>query len=69
MESIMKILLIEDDSNLALGLKYSLKEEGFEVIHAENINTGKEYFQDQLLDLILLDIMLPVGNGYIWKNN
>ena len=60
----MKILLIEDDSNLALGLKYSLKEEGFEVIHAENINTGKEFFQNQPSDLILLDIMLPDGNGY-----
>lgn len=60
----MKILLIEDDSNLALGLKYSLKEEGFEVIHAENINNGKEKFQNQTSDLILLDIMLPDGNGY-----
>jgi DNA-binding response OmpR family regulator len=60
----MRILLIEDDSNLALGLKYSLKEERFEVIHAENINTGKEYFQNQPSDLILLDIMLPDGNGY-----
>lgn len=60
----MKILLIEDDSNLALGLKYSLKEEGFEVIHAENKNTGKEFFQNQPSDLILLDIMLPDGNGY-----
>lgn len=60
----MKILLIEDDSNLALGLKYSLKEEGFEVIHAENINNGKEIFQNQTSDLILLDIMLPDGNGY-----
>lgn len=60
----MKILLIEDDSNLALGLKYSLKEEGFEVIHAENINNGKENFQNQTSDLILLDIMLPDGNGY-----
>ncbi|MCR4929256.1 MAG: response regulator transcription factor [Lachnospiraceae bacterium] len=60
----MKILLIEDDSNLALGLKYSLKEEGFEVIHAENLNNGKENFQNQTSDLILLDIMLPDGNGY-----
>lgn len=60
----MKILLIEDDSNLALGLKYSLKEEGFEVIHAENIYNGKENFQNQTSDLILLDIMLPDGNGY-----
>lgn len=60
----MRILLIEDDSNFALGLKYSLKEEGFEVYHAENIINGEDIYLNQTIDLILLDIMLPDGSGY-----
>lgn len=60
----MKILLIEDDYNLALGLKYSLKDEGFEVVHADTVASGKENYLNENPDLILLDITLPDGNGY-----
>ena len=60
----MKILLIEDDYNLALGLKYSLKDEGFEVVYANTLSSGKENYRRENPDLILLDITLPDGNGY-----
>ena len=60
----MKILLIEDDYNLALGLKYSLKDEGFEVVYENTLSSGKENYLRENPDLILLDITLPDGNGY-----
>ncbi|MBO4310058.1 MAG: response regulator transcription factor [Lachnospiraceae bacterium] len=60
----MKILLVEDDMNLAVGLKYSLKEEGFEIRHAESLGEAKDIFLNNKTDLILLDIMLPDGDGY-----
>ena len=58
-----KILLAEDDSSLAYGLKYSLEREGYEVVHASDCETVYKIFSDDV-SLILLDIMLPDGSGY-----
>ena len=65
-----KILLIEDDAALAMGTEYALKAEGYDVIHAENLNAArKNLWEDSasgngLVDIILLDVMLPDGNGF-----
>ena len=60
------ILLVEDDHALAMGTQYALEAEGYTVLHAPDLaearrlmNTGEEN-----IDLILLDVMLPDGNGY-----
>ncbi|WP_297636106.1 response regulator transcription factor [uncultured Clostridium sp.] len=59
----MKILLVEDDRAVALAVIYSLKKEGFEVIHAINLKMARELI-DRSIGLILLDLMLPDGDGY-----
>ncbi|NLZ49525.1 MAG: response regulator transcription factor [Clostridiales bacterium] len=59
-----KILLVEDDEALALGIEFSLKDEGYELFRAGTLEEGKRCFEEQVLDLILLDINLPDGSGY-----
>ncbi|WP_102401356.1 response regulator transcription factor [Haloimpatiens massiliensis] len=58
------ILLVEDDSILAYSVEYTLKGEGFNVKCAENVKKAKKSFKEQSFDLIILDVMLPDGNGY-----
>lgn len=59
-----KILLVEDDEALALGIEFTLKDEGYDVTHAENYTNAKQKFDSENYDLILLDVTLPDGNGY-----
>lgn len=59
----IKILLVEDDEAVALGIEYNLKNESFEVIRAANIARAKQLFNEDF-KLILLDVGLPDGNGY-----
>lgn len=58
-----RILLVEDDFALAMGTEFALQSEGYEVIVAGNLQKAKEALQ-QDIDLVLLDVMLPDGNGY-----
>ncbi len=59
----MNILLVEDDGPLAMGIEYSLKKQGFSVTIAKNIKEAHAFFNAQI-NLILLDVTLPDGNGY-----
>ncbi|MHC1685137.1 MAG: response regulator transcription factor [Clostridiaceae bacterium] len=58
------ILLVEDDTSLALGIEFSLKDEGYEVFTASTIEEGRSIFASQKVDVIILDVNLPDGNGY-----
>lgn len=58
------ILLIEDNESISKGLKYSLEQENFVVNIANNICKSNELLKINRYDLIILDIMLPDGNGY-----
>lgn len=60
----MKILLVEDDKTIALGLEYSLQQEGYTVILCPNAASGRKAFLEHKLDLCILDLTLPDGNGY-----
>lgn len=60
----MKILLVEDDKTLAMGIEYSLKNEGFNVIVASSLEKAREDYYTQDVDMILLDVTLPDGSGY-----
>lgn len=60
----INILLVEDDSTLAIGLKYALENEGFGIELAKTIETATKALNKTQFDLIILDIMLPDGNGY-----
>jgi len=58
----MKILVVEDENNLQLVLKYNLELDGNEVLLADN---GQECLDlvDDSIDLILMDVMMPVMHG------
>lgn len=60
----MNILLVEDDITLAMGIEYSLKNEGFNVHTVGKIKDAKEKISNSHIDIILLDVNLPDGNGY-----
>ena len=59
-----RLLLVEDDESLALGIEFSLKDGGYQVFIAKTVEEGKNLFHQELFDLILLDVNLPDGNGY-----
>ena len=56
-----KILVLEDDENIRIGLCHILKTQGFETAAAENIARARELYSD--CTLCLLDVMLPDGSG------
>jgi two-component system alkaline phosphatase synthesis response regulator PhoP len=59
-----KILIIEDDRDIVEMLEYNLQEEGYETISALNGEKGISLAGKERPDLIILDIMLPVMDGF-----
>lgn len=59
-----RILLVEDDSALAMGIEYSLKSEGYIVDVSHDVSSSKDFIDKNDYDLVILDIMLPDGNGF-----
>ena len=60
----MIILLAEDDTDLRSILSQYLELQGFTVLAAENGQKGLDIFEEQHVDLCLLDIMMPVMDGF-----
>jgi len=60
----MKLLLVEDDKTIVLGLEYSLSQEGFNVISCYDSKTALNLIESEKFDFALLDINLPDGNGF-----
>ena len=60
-----KILIIEDDADIAESLEYNFKREGFRIALAESGEKGLRLAQDEKAQpaLIILDLMLPGMNG------
>lgn len=58
-----KILIVEDEKMLADALELKLKNEGFEVLKAQNGQIGLEMAIASKPNVILLDIMMPVMDG------
>lgn len=58
------ILLVEDDSILAYSIEYTLNGEEFNLKCADSIKKARDNFKENSFDLIILDVMLPDGNGY-----
>ncbi|HEX5830987.1 MAG TPA: response regulator transcription factor [Gemmatimonadaceae bacterium] len=59
-----RILLVEDNPDLAFGLKTGLEIEGYEVQTAEDGPTGLRLALESEPDLVILDLMLPGMDGY-----
>jgi len=59
-----RILIVEDNPDLAYGLRTGLEIEGYEVQVAEDGETGLDRAQSWTPDLVMLDLMLPGMDGY-----
>ena len=59
-----RVLIVEDDSNIAELLHLYLEKEGFETQVARDGGKGVEYFRTYHPNLVLLDIMLPIMDGW-----
>lgn len=61
-----KLLLVEDEEHIYTGLIFNLELEGYEIVHAKDGGIAKEilFDKEEKFDLIILDIMIPVINGY-----
>ncbi len=59
-----RILVIEDDSSIRLGLEDTLRAKGYDVLVAGRAKDGLREARDRRPDLIILDVMLPDGDGF-----
>ena len=59
-----RILVVEDEPAIALGLEDDLRMEGYEVELAKDGVTGSQRGQEGAFDLIILDVMLPKKDGF-----
>ena len=64
-KTLKKILIIEDDQKVALGLAIRIKAAGFETVIAHDALSGVRSAIKVKPDLVLLDISMPAGNGFI----
>ena len=61
----MQILLIEDNLTIIKGLTYTLKQNNYEVYASKNLLEAISYLKDNpKINLIILDVTLPDGNGF-----
>ena len=60
----MRILIVEDEKHLADSLSYLLKSRGFETEVAYDGETGAEFAELGIYDLLILDVMMPGLDGY-----
>lgn len=58
------ILIVEDDDNLRNSLVDNLEIEGYRVFSFALIEESRQWLSANTADLVVLDIMLPDGNGY-----
>lgn len=66
----MKILLVEDNEILAKVLIYSLEQKKYQVIHTLNVENTLKILKTEKIDLAILDVSLPDGNGFdLYRNN
>jgi DNA-binding response OmpR family regulator len=59
-----KILIVDDETSLALLYKLRLEIEGFEVVYCDNGETAIQTAREYRPDLILLDLMMPRLSGF-----
>lgn len=60
----IKILFAEDEPSLAMIVKESLESRGFSVIHAENGEKALQFYQENTFDILVLDVMMPIKDGF-----
>lgn len=59
-----RILIVEDDESISLGLRMNLEAEGYDVSVATDGDEGLARASEGAVDLVILDVMLPKMNGF-----
>ena len=59
-----KVLIVEDEENISLALRYLIKGEGYEVMIARDGEEALAMVEETPPDLMLLDVMMPKRDGY-----
>lgn len=59
----MKILIVEDDPGVRLGLSFTLESNGYRIATAENGIEGIKLFEDEGFDIVITDLRLPGADG------
>ncbi len=59
-----KILIVDDEPNIVMALEYTFKKNNFEVFIARDGQEALVILENQLPDLIILDVMMPLVDGY-----
>lgn len=59
-----KILVVEDDAAISMGIKYTLAAEKFQAVCVSTVEEARACFKNEEISIILLDLMLPDGSGY-----
>lgn len=60
----MNILLIEDNLSIIKGLTFAFLKSEYNLFYKTNIMDAKKFLDNEKIDLIILDVMLPDGNGF-----
>jgi DNA-binding response OmpR family regulator len=61
---IKKILVVDDDRTITMLVKKYLEKNGFEVTATNEASEGLEYAMTRKPDMIILDVMMPIINGF-----
>lgn len=59
-----KILIVDDEPNIVMSLEYTFKKNNFEVFIARDGQEALDILKNQLPDIIILDVMMPMVDGY-----
>ena len=59
-----KILVVDDEQQLALAVKIRLQSKGYQVVTAHDGRRALELIEQEQPDLVLLDVLMPVMDGY-----
>ena len=60
----IRIMLLEDDISLSVGLTYALQKQGYEVSNARTVSEALGLCKNAQFDMLILDVTLPDGSGF-----
>ena len=60
----LKVLVVDDEQDIRELIKFYLNKEGFEVIEAKDGEDALEKFDNEYIDLAIIDVMMPKMDGF-----
>ena len=63
-ERVYTILIVEDDEMLNQGISFNFQMDGFNVLSSTTLKDAEEKIRNKDVDILLLDVNLPDGNGF-----